>query len=169
MPSHTVDNSSGITLVRQISNVLRRIQSTFDTAWMDDHIHPGFDFVSRDTDALECLTTIAHLATAFPRIRFGSMVICESYRNPGLTAKMAANLQLLTGGRFILGLGAGWLEEEYLAYGYEFPQASVRIAQLAETIQIIRKLWTQSPASFEGEYYHLRDAYCSPKLSRSHP
>ena len=163
MPSFAVDNSSSVTLVRQISNVLRRIQSTFDTAWMDDHVHPWADFVSRDADVLECLTTIAHLATAFPQIRFGSMVICQSYRNPGLTAKMAANLQLLTGGRFILGLGAGWLEEEYLAYGYEFPKASVRIAQLDETIQIVRKLWTQSPASFEGEYYHLRDAYCDPK------
>ena len=107
MPSFAVDNSSSVTLVRQISNVLRRIQSTFDTAWMDDHVHPWADFVSRDADVLECLTTIAHLATAFPQIRFGSMVICQSYRNPGLTAKMAANLQLLTGGRFILGLGAG--------------------------------------------------------------
>ncbi len=91
------------------------------------------------------------------------MVMCQSYRNPGLTAKMGANLQLMTGGRFILGLGAGWMEEEYLAYGYKFPKASARIAQLDETIQIVRKLWTQTPANFEGEYYHLKDAYCEPK------
>jgi alkanesulfonate monooxygenase SsuD/methylene tetrahydromethanopterin reductase-like flavin-dependent oxidoreductase (luciferase family) len=58
----------------------------------------------------------------------------------------------VTGGRFILGLGAGWMEEEYLAYGYDFPKASVRVAQLDETIQIVRKLWTQTPASVEGEF-----------------
>ena len=163
MPSFAVDGSSGAMLVRQMSNTLAKIQDTFDTAWMDDHAHPWADFLARDTDVLECLTTITHLATAFPRITFGSMVVSQSYRNPGLLAKMAANLQLLTGGRFILGLGAGWFEEEHLAYDYEFPKASVRIAQLEETIQIVRKLWTESPATFEGDHYHLKAAYCAPK------
>jgi len=163
MPSFAVDNSSGATLVRQMANVLTKIQSTFDTAWMDDHVQPWAQFVPRETDVLECTTTIAHLATAFPQIMFGSMVMCQSYRNPGLTAKMAANLQLVTGGRFILGLGAGWMEEEYLAYDFDFLKASTRIAQLDETIQIVRQLWTQSPANFAGEYYHLKDAYCHPK------
>lgn len=163
MPSFAVDNSSGAMLVRQMANVLTKIQATFDTAWMDDHVQPWAGFVARETDVLECTTTIAHLATAFPQIMFGSMVMCQSYRNPGLTAKMAANLQLVTGGRFILGLGAGWMEEEYRAYDFDFPPASTRIAQLDETIQIVRQLWTQSPANFEGDYYHLKDAYCHPK------
>jgi len=76
---------------------------------------------------------------------------------------MAANLQLVTGGRFILGLGAGWKEDEYQAYNYDYPKASVRIAQLDEPVQIARKLWTESPASFEGKYYQIKDAYCEPK------
>jgi alkanesulfonate monooxygenase SsuD/methylene tetrahydromethanopterin reductase-like flavin-dependent oxidoreductase (luciferase family) len=80
-----------------------------------------------------------------------------------MLAKMGATLQMLSGGRFILGIGAGWMREEYLAYGYEFPPAPVRIAQLAEAVQIIRKLWTEAPASFEGRYYRIKDAYCEPR------
>jgi alkanesulfonate monooxygenase SsuD/methylene tetrahydromethanopterin reductase-like flavin-dependent oxidoreductase (luciferase family) len=78
-------------------------------------------------------------------------------------AKMAASLQVLSGGRFILGYGAGWLEPEYLAYGYEFPPAKVRIAQMEEGVQLIRKMWTESPASFDGAYYQVREAYCEPR------
>jgi alkanesulfonate monooxygenase SsuD/methylene tetrahydromethanopterin reductase-like flavin-dependent oxidoreductase (luciferase family) len=76
---------------------------------------------------------------------------------------------MLTHGRFILGIGAGWKEDEYLAYGYDFPKASVRIAQLNEAVQIVRKMWTETPASFEGQYYHIRDAYCEPKPSPCPP
>ncbi len=70
---------------------------------------------------------------------------------------------MLTGGRFLFGIGAGWLEEEYRAYGFPYPKASVRIAQLEEAIQVVRLLWTQSPASFQGSYYTIEDAYCEPR------
>ena len=70
---------------------------------------------------LECLTTIAYFAAAYPTLKFGASVLCQSYRNPALLAKMAANLQLITGGRFLFGIGAGWLEEEYQAYNFDFP------------------------------------------------
>ncbi|MCP4165097.1 MAG: LLM class flavin-dependent oxidoreductase [Chloroflexi bacterium] len=163
MPSFPVDGSSGAELVTQMIDTLSRIQGNFTSAWADDHFHPWGAWQSPDTAALECATTIAYLAAKFPDMHFGSSVLCQSFRNPALTAKMAANLQLLTGGRFILGIGAGWMEEEYRAYNYDYPRPSVRIGQLHETVQIIRKMWTQSPASFEGTYYRIDNAYCEPK------
>ena len=124
---------------------------------------PWATWQANDTPYLECLTTIAYFAAAYPTLKFGSSVIGQSYRNPGLTAKMAANLQLVTGGRFLFGIGAGWMVEEYEAFNYEFPKASVRIAQLEETVEIVKKLWTESPASYEGKYYRIENAYCEPR------
>jgi alkanesulfonate monooxygenase SsuD/methylene tetrahydromethanopterin reductase-like flavin-dependent oxidoreductase (luciferase family) len=163
MPSFPTDGGRRSTFIDQIINTLDRIQGYFASAWADDHFHPWASFQATDSDALECVTTMAYLAGAFPTFDFGSLVLCHSYRNPAMLAKMAATLQLLTGGRFILGIGAGWKQEEYLAYGYEFPKAAVRIAQLDEAVQIIRKMWTEAPANFEGTYYHIKDAYCEPK------
>ncbi len=124
---------------------------------------PWAPWQPNDTPYLECLTTIAYLAAAYPSLQFGSSVLCQGYRNPALLAKTVANIQLLTGGRFLFGIGAGWLEEEYRAYGFPYPKASVRIAQLEEAIQVVRLLWTQSPASFQGSYYTIEDAYCEPR------
>ena len=76
---------------------------------------------------------------------------------------MAATLQLLSGGRFILGIGAGWHEEEYRAFGFEYPSGGVRVAQMAEAIEVIRAMWTQSPATYHGTYYHVEGAYCEPR------
>ncbi len=90
-------------------------------------------------------------------------MFCQSYRSPGVIAKTVANLQWLTGGRIVCGIGAGWMEREYRAFGYDFPKPAVRIAQLEEAIQIIKLLWTESPASFAGQYYRIENAYCSPK------
>ena len=78
-------------------------------------------------------------------------------------AKMAANVQLLTGGRLLFGVGAGWMEEEYHAYNWEFPKPSVRIAQMVEAIRIVKQMWTEAPASFEGKYYRIENAYCEPQ------
>jgi alkanesulfonate monooxygenase SsuD/methylene tetrahydromethanopterin reductase-like flavin-dependent oxidoreductase (luciferase family) len=118
-----------------------------------------------DTPYLECLTTIAYFAAAYPTLQFGASVLCQSYRNPGLLAKMAANLQLLTGGRLIFGLGAGWMESEYRAYNFDFPPPALRVAQLEEAILLVRQLWTASPASFAGKHYRVDDAYCEPRPS----
>ncbi len=82
---------------------------------------------------------------------------------PALMAKMAATLQALSGGRFILAYGAGWHEEEYRGYGFDFGTAARRIAMLEEGLQVIRALWTQAPASFDGRFYHVKDAYCEPR------
>lgn len=162
-PSFPVDGSSATDFAEQVRAVLRRVEDRFDSVWVDDHFVPWAKFQPNDTPYVECMTTIALLAGEFKRIRFGSSVLCQSYRNPALAAKMAANLQWWTGGRFIYGIGAGWLEEEYAAYGYEFPKPAVRIAQLEEAVKIARGLWTEPVFSFAGKYYQVEDAYCEPK------
>ncbi|HWE60463.1 MAG TPA: LLM class flavin-dependent oxidoreductase [Chloroflexota bacterium] len=126
-------------------------------AWVVDHFQ--FD----DIPLLECLSLLAHSAGRAPGVRFGTLVLGQGFRNPALTAKIAATLHFLTGGRFILGIGAGWKEDEYRAYGYPYPPASVRIAQLDEAVQIIRALWTDAPATVTGMHYAVTDAYCVPR------
>jgi alkanesulfonate monooxygenase SsuD/methylene tetrahydromethanopterin reductase-like flavin-dependent oxidoreductase (luciferase family) len=163
MLSFPVDGSSGSAFMDQIHRTLERIQPHFDSVWVDDHLMPWAEWQPNDTPYLECLTTIAYFAAIYPDLKFGASVLCQSYRNPGLLAKMAANLQLVTGGRFLFGIGAGWMEEEYRAYNFDFPKPAVRLAQLEEAIQIVRKLWTESPASFEGTHYRIENAYCEPR------
>ncbi len=129
----------------------------FGTVWVEDHLQ-------WDTRPLvEAITTLAFLAGKHPGLRFGHIVLGQSYRNPALTAKMAANMQLLTKGNFILGIGAGWKEDEYRAYGYDFPSGGQRVDELEEAVQVIRAMWTQSPANFEGKYYTIRQAECQPQ------
>lgn len=127
------------------------------TAWVVDHFQ--FD----DIPLLECMSLLAHSAGRTPGVRFGTLVMGQSFRNPALVAKMAATLQFLTGGRFILGIGAGWKEDEYHAYGYPYPPVSVRIAQLDEAAVIIRAMWTESPATVTGTHYAVAAAYCEPR------
>ncbi len=126
-------------------------------AWVVDHFQ--FDAMP----VLECLSLVAHSAGRAPGVRFGTLVLGQGYRNPALVAKIAATLQLLTGGRFILGLGAGWKEDEHRAYGYPYPPIATRIAQLEEAVQVIRAMWTHSPASWRGVHYSVKDAYCEPR------
>ncbi len=129
----------------------------FDSVWAEDH----FQWDKRPV--LEAITALAYLIGRHPGMRFGHLVLGQSYRNPALTAKMAAILQALSGGNFILGIGAGWKEDEYRAYGYPYPSAAAPTDQLEEAVQIIRALWTQSPASFQGKYYSIENAECQPQ------
>ena len=94
----------------------------------------------------------------------GPIVLGQSYRNPALLALMAATLQTLSGGRFIMGIGAGWKEDEYLAYDYPFPSPRIRVQQLEETLIILKKMWEEpGQVSFQGAHYSVKDAYCEPK------
>jgi alkanesulfonate monooxygenase SsuD/methylene tetrahydromethanopterin reductase-like flavin-dependent oxidoreductase (luciferase family) len=161
--SFPTDGSSGTAFVEQNTRMLELVQHHFDSVWVDDHLWPWARWQADETPYLECMTTIAYFAARYPTLKFGASVLCQSYRNPGLLAKMVANLQLLTGGRFLFGIGAGWMEEEYRAYNFDFPKPAVRIAQLEEVIQIVQKLWTDTPASFEGKHYRIQDAYLMPK------
>jgi alkanesulfonate monooxygenase SsuD/methylene tetrahydromethanopterin reductase-like flavin-dependent oxidoreductase (luciferase family) len=128
----------------------------FSTLWLEDHLQVGA------TDELECLTTLSYLAAQYPQFKIGSLVLSQSYRNAALLAKMAANLQALTGGRLILGLGAGWKEDEYLAYNYPFPPVKIRMEELEDAIQVLRAMWTTQPATFVGQHYQVHNAYCAP-------
>ena len=147
----------GVDRMTHYDAVLGLLPESFSTVWISDH----FQFGDRST--VEAWTALTYLAAAFPRFRFGHLVLGQGYRNPALLAKMAATLQELSGGRYVLGLGAGWHEEEYRAYGYDYPRGGVRVEQLAEAIQVIRAVWTQSPATFHGEHYRVDGAYCMPK------
>jgi len=96
------------------------------------------------------------------KVRLGSLVACNSYRNPAHLAKMVSTLDNISAGRIEFGIGAGWLDEEYYAYGYEFPPAKIRIRQLAEAVQVIKAMWTNEKATFSGKYYSINDAVCNP-------
>ena len=144
------------TFVRDLQHVLDIASQYFSSFWVSDHHMLG------DRFRLECWTQLTWMAARYPAQRLGTVVMANSYRHPPLLAKMAASLQVFSHGRFILGYGAGWAEEEYRAYGYEFPPARVRIAQMDEGIEVIRALWTGGPVSYQGRYYRLKDAYCQP-------
>lgn len=143
--------------VRDLGHVLDTASPFFDSFWISDH------HMTADRYRLECWTQLTWVAARYPTQLLGQVVMCNSYRHPPMLAKMAASLQVFSHGRFTLGYGAGWSEEEYVAYGYEFPSARVRIVQMAEGIQVMKALWTQAPATFEGQYYQVKDAYCEPR------
>lgn len=157
MPADRRHYSSQATFVADLNRALDLVTSHFDSAWMVDHLQFGDAFL------LEGFTALTYMAALHPRLKFGHTVLSQSFRNPALLAKMAATLQFLSGGRFILGLGAGGHAEDYQAYGYDFPPAAVRVAQLEEAIQIIQALWTDSPATFAGQHYRIHQAYCEPR------
>jgi alkanesulfonate monooxygenase SsuD/methylene tetrahydromethanopterin reductase-like flavin-dependent oxidoreductase (luciferase family) len=135
---------------------IRRLEGAFDTLWFEDH------FQKDSAPTLECWTSLTYLAALFPGYQVGSLVLSQSFRNPALIAKMMATLQVLTAGRLIAGIGAGWKRDEYLAYGYEFPPFHTRAEQLEEAVQILRLMWTRSPATFTGKHYSICAAACEP-------
>jgi len=136
-------------------------RAKFRAIWLSDHLFLNKDSVG--TDCLEAWTTLAALAVDTKTIRIGPMVTGQSYRNPALLAKMAAGVDQISGGRLEFGLGAGWKEVEYHAYGYEFPPPGVRVTQMRETLEICTRLWTRERATYHGESYHIEDAVLSPK------
>jgi alkanesulfonate monooxygenase SsuD/methylene tetrahydromethanopterin reductase-like flavin-dependent oxidoreductase (luciferase family) len=163
IPEFPVNGMRKQEFVSQILRALRKVESSFDSAWLSDHMIPWADWQSRGTDNLEGWTTVNYLIGVFKRLTFGHIVLCNSYRNPVLLAKMIANLSSFCPGRFILGIGAGWKQDEYVSYGYVFPKPSARIGALQEAVQIIRKMWTEDVVSFHGKYYVVDHARCSPK------
>jgi F420-dependent oxidoreductase-like protein len=114
------------------------------------------------SDILESWTTMTACATLTRRVRLGGVVLCNSFRSPALLAKMAATLDVISGGRFELGIGAGWHEPEYRAYGFDFPRAATRIEQLGEAVRLIKRLWTGERVDFSGRYYRVTDGQCRP-------
>jgi F420-dependent oxidoreductase-like protein len=135
--------------------------SGYHSIWLYDHFHT----VPTPTQEVtfECWTSTAALARATTRVRLGQMVTCNSYRNPALLAKMASTVDALSHGRLDFGIGAGWYEEEYAAYGYPFPPTRERLERLREAVEVILAMWTQEEANFEGTYYQVRGAINQPK------
>ncbi len=140
----------------------------YDSIWVYDHFHnvprPAQEAV------FECWTTIAAISQRTSRIRLGQMVGCNSYRNPGLLAKITSTVDVISGGRLDWGIGAGWYENEYRGYGYDFPKPSERIGMLRETVEIVKSMWTQPETTYDGRHYKLQRANCDPKpLQAPHP
>jgi F420-dependent oxidoreductase-like protein len=133
----------------------------FDSIWLYDHFHT-VPTPSQEV-TFECWTSSAALARDTKRIRIGQMVTCNGYRNPALLAKMASTVDALSHGRLDFGIGAGWYEHEFLAYGYDFPDGPTRLRQLRDAVQIILKMWSDDEAVFEGKYYHVNGAINQPK------
>lgn len=140
----------------------------YDTAWVYDHFHTVPEPTQEST--FECWTLMAALAATTQRVRLGQMCTCNSYRNPAYMAKVASSVDVISGGRLEFAIGAGWYEHEYLAYGYRFPSAGTRIAQLAETVEIIKRMWTEDEATFEGRHYSVHGAINRPRpIQEPHP
>jgi alkanesulfonate monooxygenase SsuD/methylene tetrahydromethanopterin reductase-like flavin-dependent oxidoreductase (luciferase family) len=155
-PSPPKDNYSK--WLTDIEATVRLFQDDFRSLWSFDH------FSTDDNPVYEAWTVMSFLAAHFPTYEIGSLVLAHGYRNPALVALMATTLQTLSQGRFIMGIGAGWKEDDYLNYKYEFPRAGIRIEQLEDTLNIFKKLWTEpGPVSYAGKHYQIADAWCEPK------
>jgi len=142
----------------------------FDAFTRPDHLLAEGTLGAPSGTLHECFTTLAALAARTTRIRFVPVVACNSFRHPALLARMVATLDVVSGGRMELGLGAGWHRREYDAYGYPFPPISERLARLREGIGVIKRLWTGDAVDHDGPHYRLRAARCTPvPLQRPRP
>ena len=155
------DGSQGKDHIQNIYKYLDSIDDVYESAWVSDHLIPTVE--PYYIDYFECLTLTSYLLPQYPNLKFGQIVLCNNYRNPALLAKMSSTLQVLSEGRFILGIGAGWYQEEYKQYGYEFPSSRTRIKQLEEAVQIIKMMWTEDVVTFHGKHYRVENAFCFPK------
>ena len=133
----------------------------YESLWRSDHF---FAFGEDKTpDSLEAFASLVYTAQNSSRIRFGTLVAAMTFRHPAMVARMAAAIDQLSGGRLILGLGAGWNQSEHDAFGITLPPVKQRMDALEEGVQVVRTLHTQQPASFDGKIYQLKDAYLNPK------
>jgi F420-dependent oxidoreductase-like protein len=151
-----------------VSVAVRAEELGYDSIWVYDHFHniprPSHEAV------FECWTTMAAISQRTNRIRLGQMVGCNSYRQPSMLAKITSNVDVISGGRLDWGIGAGWYENEYRGYGFEFPKAKDRIGMLRETVEIVQSMWTEPETTYDGTYYTLHRANCDPKpLQTPHP
>jgi alkanesulfonate monooxygenase SsuD/methylene tetrahydromethanopterin reductase-like flavin-dependent oxidoreductase (luciferase family) len=163
IPAFPLNTSQGSDFRNEIVNFLAALQGQYASIWLADHFVPWHTETDIMTDTLESWTGLSYLAGKFESYDFGPIVLSQSYRSPALLAKMAATFQLMSGGRLILAIGAGWKEDEYRAYGYDYPSTATRIHQMGEAVQIIKMMWTEPKATFHGKYYHIEEAICQPK------
>ena len=133
----------------------------YDSIWVYDHFHnvprPAHEAV------FECWTTLAAISQQTTRIRLGQMVGCNSYRQPSVLAKITSTIDVISGGRLDWGIGAGWYENEYKGYGFEFPVPKVRIGMLRECVEIVKSMWSEPETSYDGKYYTLSRGTVRPE------
>jgi len=140
----------------------------YDAIFVYDHFHTVPD--PQVESVFECWTSMAALARDTRTVRLGQMVTCNSYRPPSLLAKMASCIDVMSHGRLILGIGAGWYEHEYDAYGYEYPDTPERLRMLREALQIIKAMWTEDEPRFDGAHYRIRGPINEPRpVQKPHP
>ena len=138
----------------------------YDSIWVSDHLVSP----RGRPHALEAWTVLSALASSVPKVRLGTYVLCNQFRHPSMLAKMASTLDNISGGRLELGIGAGYLKNEHVAFGFDWDRHSVRIERLRETLEIVRRLWTEDHASYVGAYFRIKDATLEPKpLQKPHP
>ena len=146
-----------------MTNVARAVDAmpVYDSIWVYDHFHtvPRIE----QEAVFEAWTITAALARDTKRVNVGQMVTCIGYRNPALAAKIASTVDVLSHGRLYCGIGAGWYEHEWRAYGYDFPETRDRMRAFREATQIMVKMWTEETPTFEGEYFHIRGAINEPR------
>ena len=157
-----VDFSDPVEAYEAMTGVAQEAENLgFASVWLYDHFHTVP--VPSQEVTFECWTSTAALARDTKRVRIGQLVTCNGYRNPALLAKIASTVDVMSHGRLDFGIGAGWYEHEYRAYGYDYPDAPERLRYLREAVQVILAMWTQNEATFEGKYYHVRGAINQPK------
>jgi probable F420-dependent oxidoreductase len=144
----------------------------FDSVWVSDHFFHSFARYGADPSpiaSLEPLTTLAGVAAVTDRVRVGTLVLCAAFRHPALLAKAATSIDLLSGGRLDLGVGAGWMEEEFAAFGYRFRSPGQRFAVLQETVEVVQELFGGEPVTHDGPNVTLREAVLAPAPDRPPP
>jgi F420-dependent oxidoreductase-like protein len=153
--------------IDELRRVWRFADQHLDWVSVWDHIYEA-PYINGESPTFEAATLMAAIAAETTRVRIGCLVFCTLYRNPGLLAKSFVTIDHLSGGRLEIGLGAGWHEQEFSAYGYDFPPIGRRLDMLDEGARAIRLLLTQDRTDFEGKYYTLRNAACNPKPLQAH-
>lgn len=136
-------------------------QAGYESLWVYDHFHTVP--VPTQEVTYEAWTLMAALAVTTETVRLGQMCTCNGYRPPSYLAKVAASIDVMSGGRLEMGIGAGWYEHEHIGYGYPFLGAAARIGGLGEAVEIMKRMWTEDEVHFAGKYYELGGAICRPK------
>ncbi|HEU4915526.1 MAG TPA: LLM class F420-dependent oxidoreductase [Acidimicrobiia bacterium] len=149
-----------------MTTVARSIeQSGFESLWVYDHFHTVPAPTQEAT--YEAWTLMASLAAVTSLVRLGQMCTCNTYRPPSYLAKVAASIDVISGGRLEMGIGAGWYEHEHEGYGYPFLEPGPRIRMLEEGVEIMKAMWTEEVVHYEGRHYRLEGAICQPKPLQS--
>jgi probable F420-dependent oxidoreductase len=173
LPHYGFSLPSGETSFAAVASWATRAEALgFDSVWVSDHFFYSFARYGADPTpigSLEPLTTLAGIAALTRRVRLGTLVLCAPFRHPALLARTAASIDLLSGGRLDLGLGAGWLREEFDAFGYRFGTVGERFEALEESLDVIRRLFAGDPVTFDGPTVTLREAVLAPAPERPPP